>query len=46
MFPSVLVAGTQGLTPLQLGGSSEPGTPQSPESQPALLCSSGLCSVT
>lgn len=26
MFPSVLVAGTQGLTPLQLRGSSEPGT--------------------
>lgn len=26
MFPSVLVAGTQRLTPLQLKGSSEPGT--------------------
>lgn len=26
MFPSVLVTGTQGLTPLQLRGSSEPGT--------------------
>lgn len=37
MFPSVLLAGTQGLTPLQqLGGRREPGTTEPQPACPAL----------
>lgn len=36
MFPSVLLAGTQGLTRLQLGGRREPGTAEPQTACPAL----------